>query len=1134
MHMRSYLSLAAVVCATFPFAVLADHPSTDPADEIHEAPISAVDRDHWSFRPVERPPLPPVSDGSAAWPRTAIDRFILARLEELGLTPLPEADRTTLIRRAYFDIVGLPPTPAEVSVFLTDPAPDAYERLVDRLLASHHYGQRWAQHWLDLARFAETDGFEHDKTRKQAWRYRDWVIDAFNDDLPYDTFVQWQLAGDEIAPDNQAAHMATTFCLAGPDMPDINSQEERRHHVLNEVTSTVGAALMGLQVGCAQCHDHKYDPVSQADFYRLRAVFDPAVVLQKNQSVSVLQSIPRQGPSHLMIRGDWQRRGPEISAGVPRVAVPSGAPAPLRNATHPRTALAKWLTQPDHPLTARVIANRIWQFHVGNGLSRTSSDFGVVGEEPSHPELLDWLATELMRHDWHLKHLHRLIMTSATYRQASRPDQAGWSDRQRADATKSWRASLAVDKPNYWLARFPRRRLTGEEVRDAMLVSSGTMQWESGGPGVRPPLPAELVKTLLKNQWQVSPRQADHYRRSIYIFARRNLRFPIFEAFDRPAGRPTRTTRPSVPASSNEASMAPRTRGRGRRRPQRDAEPQGDEPRRRGRRERPAKPDARPDAPEEGRRKRRGGDDAPAAEGRPRRRRGGDRKGLEAAEPRKAQRSRKERDGESSGKRRKLQFRSRQSKAVNVSEVIELKPYAGPVRESQVIHVQPLARSPKGSTEILFGRIAHDCGFVNKSSLEAAIKEQKGAKKGKGKFLGEILIEKALLTRMEVEEILKIQRRNLSKRYKYRGDEKSQGLFGKLVVKLELASREQVDECVRWQAEMERFDQQVPLGELLIARGYLDDAGVESVLREQLELRKERKRSRADAKAVPPAEEREATSASADEAASPDAGDEAGDDASASGRRRRRRRSKRMDAVGDAAPERDAASEPGAEAKDAQEDEGKRKRRRRTRTRKDDDAARQEEKPEGKPEDDKEARRKRRKRSRASKAEAGLDSSQVARAMTMLDSAEADSVDGDGDKPSASASTDSFYERKRSEPTPAPAKGWFLGLLGRAYGPMPRRLLTTLFEAGAFGADDIFWHHELDGWMMARYIDDFAEAAAAQTPEVPDGAPPLPLQCRSPKALAAKLDALHAKGALPESDHVKLRRLLGRPFSPAK
>ncbi len=508
--------------------------AVEPAAVIHEEPISATDRDHWSFQPLSRPPLPPAAGKLPGWCNTPVDHFILARLASLDLEPQPAADRPSIVRRLYFDLLGLPPTPTDVAAFVDDCRPDAYERLVDRLLGSPHYGERWAQHWLDLARFAETDGFEHDKTRSEAWRYRDWVIGALNEDLPYDRFVRWQLAGDEIAPDNPAARIATAFCLSGPDMPDINSQEERRHHLLNELTSTVGAALMGLQIGCAQCHDHKYDPLSQADFYRLRAVFEPAVVLKKNQSVSVLQTRSRSAPSHLMIRGDWQRPGPEIAPGVPRIAHPAAGDAPLPDSLPPRTGLARWLTGPDHPLTARVIANRVWQHHFGFGLARSSSDFGLVGEEPSHPELLDWLATELVRHDWHLKPLHRLIVCSATYRQASRPSQDGWSEQQLSDAQAAWDKSWEIDQPNYWLARFPRRRLSGEELRDALLVTSGTMHWHQGGPGVRPPLPAALVKTLLKNQWNVSPNRSDHFRRSVYLFARRNLRFPIFEAFDRP------------------------------------------------------------------------------------------------------------------------------------------------------------------------------------------------------------------------------------------------------------------------------------------------------------------------------------------------------------------------------------------------------------------------------------------------------------------------------------------------------------------------------------------------------------------------------------------------------------------------
>ncbi|MBX3439090.1 MAG: DUF1549 domain-containing protein, partial [Planctomycetaceae bacterium] len=241
------------------------------ADIPPEPPITELDRRHWAFESLVRPAVPHVQDG--AWGRTPVDRFILARLETKGLRPLPEADRHTLLRRVTFDLTGLPPTPDEMSAFLADEAPDAYERVVDRLLSDRAYGERWAQHWLDLARFAETDGYEFDHVRPEAWRYRDWVIDALNADVPFDRFVSLQLAGDEIQPDDAAAHVATGFLLCGPDMPDINLQEERRHMFLNGMTANVGEVLLGLQLGCAQCHDHKTDPVSQYDFYRLRAYF---------------------------------------------------------------------------------------------------------------------------------------------------------------------------------------------------------------------------------------------------------------------------------------------------------------------------------------------------------------------------------------------------------------------------------------------------------------------------------------------------------------------------------------------------------------------------------------------------------------------------------------------------------------------------------------------------------------------------------------------------------------------------------------------------------------------------------------------------------------------------------------------
>ena len=497
-----------------------------------EPPISEDDRQHWSFHMLHKVGVPVTK--FTKWRRNGIDDFIGTELEQHSLKPQPAASRRTLIRRLSFDLVGLPPTPAELTSFESDLSEESYNSLVERLLASKGYGERWAQHWLDLARFAETDGFEHDKVRPDAWKYRDWVINALNADLPYDEFLRRQIAGDELYPDDESARIATRFCLSGPDMPDINLQEERRHTLLNEITSTVGEVVLGLQIGCARCHDHKYDPVSQADFYRLRAIFEPAVHLQKNRSVTGLREKPPfTAASRMMLRGDFRRPGPEITPGVLRVINSSEHLfSPVRNShtAGRRTALAAWLTSRNNPLTARVIVNRVWQHHFGTGIVDTPSEFGIMGSEPSHDHLLDWLSNWFVDSGWSLKQLHRLIVTSATYRQRS------FLSGDAADIDKAtWNASLAADKDARLLSRYPRWRLEGEAVRDAMLFAAGALNRKSGGPGVRPPLPKELLATLLKNQWKVTEDEREHDRRSVYVFARRNLRYPIFEVFDRPS-----------------------------------------------------------------------------------------------------------------------------------------------------------------------------------------------------------------------------------------------------------------------------------------------------------------------------------------------------------------------------------------------------------------------------------------------------------------------------------------------------------------------------------------------------------------------------------------------------------------------
>ncbi|MFP6766334.1 MAG: DUF1549 and DUF1553 domain-containing protein [Planctomycetaceae bacterium] len=505
---------------------------TGRAEDSEETPITRADREHWAFAPLRRPPVPPSTvlqtlANSSDWARNPIDQFILSELTANELVPMPEAARTTLIRRLTFDLTGLPPTPEELDTFISDTRPDAYEQLVEKLLASSAYGERWAQHWLDLARFAETDGFEHDKLRPDAWKYRDWVIAALNDDLPYDQFVLAQLAGDEPPGHNR---IATGFLTCGPDMPDINLQTERRHSFLNDMTSTVGAVFLGMQIGCAQCHDHKFDPISQLDFYRMRSFFDRAFTFTKNRTVELPQENSQDFQSFLMVRGDFRRPGSPVSPAFLRIANSQPIPIDLSaERSGQRTQLARWITRSENPLTTRVLANRLWHYHFGVGLSESPSDFGLAGDTPIHRNLLDWLATEISQRGWSLKEIHRLIVTSATWRQSSRlPEDAS------SELITQWRTSLTADSLNRLHSRGQRRRLEGEAIRDTMLAVSGQLNQRRSGPGIRPPLPPELVRSLLKNQWPVHPDPEEFYRRSIYLFVRRNLRYPLFEAFDKP------------------------------------------------------------------------------------------------------------------------------------------------------------------------------------------------------------------------------------------------------------------------------------------------------------------------------------------------------------------------------------------------------------------------------------------------------------------------------------------------------------------------------------------------------------------------------------------------------------------------
>ncbi|HET6423751.1 MAG TPA: DUF1549 and DUF1553 domain-containing protein [Planctomycetaceae bacterium] len=529
----------------------ATEPANDPA--LTEPPLSDLDRNYWAYQPVVRPAVPEIAGDT--WSRTPIDRFLLAKLHEQKLQPVEPAARLTLLRRVTFGLTGLPPTPAEQRA--AEEASDfdaAYTEIVDRLLTSPAHGEHWAQSWLDLARFAETDGFEHDLVRPEAWRYRDWVINAFNSNLPFDQFVKLQLAADEQMEASDPHRIATGYLLAGPDMPDLNSQEERRHIFWNGMASNVGSVFLGLHFECAECHHHKVDPISHHDFYRLRAFFETIDLFpgkpksEANDPDDKSSDAPKRKlpvervvwnktddtpTSHLWLRGDFRRPGPEVTAQFPRALVHQESLPSFPAAHGRRTALAEWLTHRNHPLTARVMVNRVWQQHFGVGLKSTSSDFGWQGADVSHPELLDWLAAEFMESGWNLRELHRLIVASAVYRLASYPVPAEDGSIS-AEQQQRWHTLTTSDRTNQWLGRFSRQRLSGEAIRDAILAVSGELNRKSGGPGVLPPLPPDVASTLLKGQWPVTKEAGEHTRRSIYLFARRNLRLPLLEAYDKP------------------------------------------------------------------------------------------------------------------------------------------------------------------------------------------------------------------------------------------------------------------------------------------------------------------------------------------------------------------------------------------------------------------------------------------------------------------------------------------------------------------------------------------------------------------------------------------------------------------------
>lgn len=621
--------------------------------------------DLWSLKPIRQPVPPRVQHVRSV--RNPIDSFVLAKIEEVGLRPSLEADRRTLARRLYFDLTGLPPTPAQMQAYLEDRGPGAYERLVDRLLDSREYGEHWARQWLDVVRYSDSNGFDWDEFRRQAWRFRDYVVRAFNADKRFDQFIVEQLAGDELLEGpprderEQDLLIATGYLRLGPhdnSAAAFNEQGRSRAELMADLVETTGSAFLGLTLACCRCHDHKYDPLSQADHFRMRAFFEGVrfaddlpldlaeeqrAIRQQHRGVeaeikplqterenllsparAALEAKRKAGLSaedqalldrrradlsaeqkkkaeeleqrikpsdkdvkagleaeekkreaelagqieqlnktkkpftfgllmtdsdspppltKILFQGDYKAEREAVEPGIISALDPNPAP-PAKgqnsNTLGRRLALARWIASAENPLTARVIVNRVWQSHFGRGLVSTPNDFGLAGARPTHPELLDWLASEFMREGWSLKKLHRLIVTSATYRQRSSSAGADSSTLIRIGGRAKEMA--AFDSENKWLSRQNLRRLSAEQLRDALLAVSGKLARTAGGPPVWPELPAEVLAAnpafLDDNAektkgWYPSAKPEQNVR-SVFLVQKRTVKIPFLETFDLP------------------------------------------------------------------------------------------------------------------------------------------------------------------------------------------------------------------------------------------------------------------------------------------------------------------------------------------------------------------------------------------------------------------------------------------------------------------------------------------------------------------------------------------------------------------------------------------------------------------------
>lgn len=529
------------------------------ADEADPRHRSAAD--HWSFRALLKPPVPPAAPQDSLPPEArasaseAIDRFVTAGLESAGLHLQPEADRVTLLRRATFDLTGLAPPPEKISAFVADPRPDAYGELIEELLASPAYGERWARHWLDVVRYSDSGGYDTDILYEQAWRYRQYCIRSFQEDKPFDRFLEEQVAGDELWPErSEAMADAVAVWTLGQWPNAFDAFPDKLAYVRrNDQVVTLGEAMLGMTVGCANCHHHKYDPLSQRDYFGLEAVFagsetfnrttgNVAWVNGETSHFRGLRHAARPVAVQLLRRGELSQPAGRVVPAAPAF-LPHGGPlfaSGEEDPTRARARLAKWITAPDQPLTARVIANRIWQWHFGRGIVATPNDFGTQGAAPSHRDLLDWLAADLRDRGWSLKTLHRAIMHSRTYRQGGRREPA----------------ALETDPENVLLAGFPRRRMEAEAVWDRLLEASGRLDRRPVDAPFVPALSDEELQGLYdvggnprENKWKTTEAQN---RRAIYMLNRRSFRMPLLEAFDQPpnsVGCPVRQST-TVPAQA--------------------------------------------------------------------------------------------------------------------------------------------------------------------------------------------------------------------------------------------------------------------------------------------------------------------------------------------------------------------------------------------------------------------------------------------------------------------------------------------------------------------------------------------------------------------------------------------------------